>query len=364
MAHPNGNVETVTSTEGHVLRLLFWETTAACNLACVHCRRLDTAAEMARQDMTGEQALGLVDAIRRTGQPILVLSGGEPLTRPDIFDIAEHAHQTGLTVALATNGTLVDEAMAERIVASGIRRVAISIDGADAATHDDFRRQPGALAEALAGFERLRTRGMSMQINCTVTRHNAHQVDAIYDLAAERRADALHLFMLVPVGCGEQIAETNMLSAGNYEAVLRWLYRKSTAGPLEVKATCAPHYYRIAQQQARKEGRQLEAKTHGMAAMTRGCLAGTGVCFVSHTGEVFPCGYLPVSAGNVLKQPLETIWRDAEVFGQLRDPKSLQGKCGVCEYTGICGGCRARAYYETGDYLAEEPYCAWQPGEQ
>jgi heme b synthase len=345
----------------HALRLVFWETTSDCNLTCRHCRRLDVDAEAARNDLTTDQAKKLIAGIREVGRPILVLSGGEPLMRPDLFELAGSARDAGLPVALATNGTLIDDAMADRIVAAGIRRVAISIDGADAATHDDFRGLPGSLQQALEGFDRLHRRGMSMQINCTVTQHNVHQLDRLYDLALSHGADALHLFMLVPVGCGVQIAETNMLSAGRYEQVLRWLHKRGHEGKLQVKATCAPHFYRILQQEAEKSGGRLQGPREGMAAVTRGCLAGLGVCFVSHTGEVFPCGYLPVSAGNIRAQPLAEIWRNAEVFEQLRDFDALVGKCRVCEFTPVCGGCRARAYHATGNYLDEEPYCSWRP---
>jgi len=361
------------------LRLLFWETTAGCNLECVHCRRLDVSKQLMQSDMTTAEALNFVTGLAAYAKPILVLSGGEPLFRPDIFDIARHAGNAGLPVALATNGTLIDDAVAGRIVDAGIRRVAISIDGADETTHDKFRQQPGSLAAALRGFRYLRARGMSMQINCTVTKHNLHQVETLYGMARELGAEALHLFMLVPVGCGVQIAESNMLPAEEYERVLNWMYDKSKERALHLKATCAPHYFRVMRQRARDEGVRIEAThSHGkpasagkpgsghpggdMAAMTKGCLAGSAICFVSHTGEVFPCGYLPVSAGNVRRQGVQEIWERSDVFTRLRDDSQLEGKCGCCEFKRVCMGCRARAYYESrGDYMAEEPYCAYEP---
>ena len=358
------------------LRLVFWETTAGCNLECVHCRRIDVSKQLMKDDLSTEESLQFVDRLAEFAKPILVLSGGEPLFRPDIFTIAKHAGERGLTVALATNGTLITEAVAGKIVDAGIRRVAISIDGADEMTHDAFRRQPGSLAAALNGFRHLKKLGMSLQINCTVTKHNVNQVDLLYDKVVALGADALHLFMLVPVGCGVQIAEANMLPAEEYERVLNWMYDKSKLKQLHLKATCAPHYFRIMRQRAASEHIRIEASHshgkpegpghhHNMSAMTKGCLAGSAICFVSHTGEVFPCGYLPVSAGNVKKQALREIWESAEVFQRLRNPDELEGKCGCCEFKKVCMGCRARAFYEAnGDYMAEEPYCIYEPKRQ
>ena len=343
------------------LRLVFWETTSACNLECIHCRRTDVALELARTDMNTEMGKKFIDSLSDFSKPILVFSGGEPLFRKDIFELASYAKAKGLTTALATNGTLVNEEMANRIVAAGFERVAISIDGANPATHDKFRGIPGSFSRAIEGFRRLRDRGMSMQINCTLARHNAAEKEKLYDLALALDATALHIFMLVPVGCGMEISEQNQLPAEEYEAILNWLYDKSKEKKLQIKATCAPHYYRIMRQRAKQEGIKLSYVTHGLDAVTRGCLAGSAVCFISHKGEVYPCGYLPVTAGNVLQQSFSEIWEKSPVFLQLRDTGNLGGKCGICEYRNVCEGCRARAFGETGDYLAEEPYCTYSP---
>ncbi|HHT9149874.1 MAG TPA: SPASM domain-containing protein, partial [Candidatus Wujingus californicus] len=163
------------------------------------------------------------------------------------------------------------------------------------------------------------------------------------------------------VGCGVQIADDQMLHPKKYEEVLNHFYDLSKEAKIQTKATCAPHYFRIMRERAKEEGITISPKTHGMAAMTKGCLAGTGVCFVSHKGEVFPCGYLPVEAGHVRKQKFVDIWNDSPIFQKLRDPDLLEGKCGACEYKKVCEGCRARAFYDTGNYLAEEPYCIYQP---
>lgn len=349
---------------GNQLRLVFWETTAGCNLTCRHCRRLDVfGSGLAPGDMEKEDCIRLVDSIAAFARPILVLSGGEPLIRPDILQIARHAADKGLPVALATNGTMVDGALAERIVEAGIRRVSISFDGATAGVHDSFRGLPGSFGQALDGFRELGARGMSMQVNCTVARHNVHQLEEIVKLALDNGADALHFFMLVPVGCGVELSREMQLSPERYEQVLNWIYDKSVEYPdLQLKATCAPHYFRIALQRGGMKAMREKGHGHGaMHQMTRGCLAGTAVCFVSHKGEVFPCGYLPVSAGNVRETPLEKIWGESQLFNVLRDTDNLSGKCGLCEYKKVCMGCRARSFGEVGDYLAEEPYCEYEP---
>jgi len=352
------------------LRLVFWETTAGCNLRCVHCRRLDAMETVSREDLTPAEALDLIDQIAAIGNPILVLSGGEPLMRPDIFDLAARAKSRGLRVALATNGTLVDPAVAGRIRAAGFDRVSISLDGAEGATHDSFRGQPGSHAKAVETLRRLKALGVGTQVNFTVARHNIAEVPAILDLAIALGADALHFFMLVPVGCGLAIADSEMLTAGEYEKWLEWLYDREREGRIELKATCAPHYFRVMRQGGRRPGdagrpaagRQAADGKPSLHQATRGCLAGTGVCFVSHRGEVFPCGYLPVSAGNARTAPLRDIWESAGVFAALRDPGKLGGKCGACEFKMVCGGCRARAFGVSGDWLAEEPFCTWKPG--
>lgn len=368
------------------LRLLFWETTTGCNLACIHCRRLEVSRELSKLDLTTEQAKGFIATLPETGRPILVFSGGEPLMRPDIFELAEFARDCGLPTALATNGTIMDDAIARRIVHCGIRRVSISFDGPDAAVHDHFRGE-GSFDRSIAGLKLLRAAGMSVQINTTVARHNYRRLDDTYRLAMDLGADALHVFMLVPVGCGMELDKSVMLDEQEYEQALNWVYDRSLEGKLHLKATCAPHYFRVMRQRAKESGQAMPAHAHphrnmapgkhpgdagghpgshpgghgDMTAMTKGCLAGQGVCFVSHTGEVFPCGYLPVTSGNVKSTPLPKIWRESQVFAELRDESNLGGKCGCCEYSRVCMGCRARAFGTTHDYLAEEPNCSYVP---
>ena len=344
----------------NVPRLIFWELTKECNLKCIHCR-----AEADSVHFQGELSLdeikGVVDDIAAHYKPILVLTGGEPLYRKDFFSIASYCASRGLRTAMASNGTMIDRDVAKKIKDAGIQRVSISIDGRDAASHDGFRGIPGSFDNALAGIARLRENGVEFQINTTISRRNVDEIRDVMALAEKLGAKALHLFMLVPVGCGVEIAESEMISKERYEEVLNWFYDTSKNTEMELKATCAPHYYRIIRQRAKQEGRKLTFETDGMSAMTRGCLAGTGVCFISHRGDVQPCGYLPVPVGNVRKTPFHAIWEEAPEFKSLRDLNNLTGKCGVCEYKSFCAGCRARAYYDRGDYLSDEPYCAFVP---
>jgi len=360
------------------LRLVFWETTKACNLNCQHCRAIPET-ERASGELTTAEGINLIDQIAAVTKPVLILSGGEPLYRPDIFDLAAHGRDRGFRMALATNGTLIDRAVATRIRTTGFSRVAVSLDGALAETHDAFRRLPGSHARALAGLSYLKDEGVSIQVNSTIARHNVAELPRMLDLALSIGADALHIFMLVPVGCGVAIAEREMLPADEYERVLHWFYDQSKACAIDLKATCAPHYFRVRAQRIMEERRQGDRSTpfvaHGttlkaapdpaggrpLSTMTRGCLAGTAVCFVSNVGDVYPCGYLPVTAGNIRQQPFGDVWRSAEVFGRLRDPEAFEGKCGDCRYLSICAGCRARAYYETGDFMDAEPFCTYDP---
>jgi heme b synthase len=360
------------------LRLMFWETTKACNLECKHCRAVPQKG-LGPLDLTTEESIRLMDGIAAVSRPVFILSGGEPLFRPDIFDLAKYGRSLGFRMALATNGTLVDHRIAQQIEEAGISRVSVSLDGALERTHDQFRGVPGAWQRAITGIRHLRARGISVQINSTVAKHNVTELPELLDLALSLGCDALHIFMLVPVGCGLELAESAMLPADEYERVLHWFYDRSKDVDIDLKATCAPHYFRVRAQRIVQERQQGDRSTpfvaHGtrlkaapdpaggrpLSAMTRGCLAGTAVCFVSHQGEVFPCGYLPVSAGSVRRQPFADIWRGAEVFGRLRDPEGLEGKCGRCRYHSICAGCRARAYAASGNYMTEEPYCTYEP---
>jgi len=332
------------------LRLIFWETTRGCNLRCIHCRA-DAELKRSPDELTQDEAEKFIDEVVSFSKPILILSGGEPLYRDDIFDIAKYASDKGLHVALASNGTLITPEIAQKIKDSGIMRVSISIDGADAQTHDGFRGISGSFDKAILAIKYLQDKQIGTQINTTVSKHNVASLDKIIQLVRELKVNAFHVFMLVPVGCGVQIEETNQIEALQYEKVLEWLYEESKKPGLEIKATCAPHYYRII--------RQKGAKTQ-----SKGCLAGSNVCFLSYKGDIQPCGYLAVKVGNIRAKSFKNIWEHSDVFQKLRDPTLLGGKCGYCEYRFVCEGCRARAYAKTGNFLDEEPFCVYEPKRQ
>ncbi len=340
-------------------RLVFWELTEKCNLRCRHCRA-SVSDKPSSDELSTEEAKKIIDDLSVFGHPILVLTGGEPLYRIDIFEIISYAVKKNFPVALATNATLIDERMAYKIVEAGVRRVSISIDGSIAKTHDDFRNISGSFQQAMSGFDHLKRLGMSIQFNTTITRHNLNEISAIFDLAVHKGVDALHIFLLVPVGCGVELSKEQQITPEEYEDILNWLYEESKTSPIQLKATCAPHYFRIMAQRGSKEGRKLHSGS-GMAAMTGGCLVGRGIVFISARGDVRPCGYLPVNTGNIKNTNIKDIWEKAEVFHDLRNPEKLKGKCGICEFKHICMGCRARAFGESGDYLGEEPFCSYIP---
>jgi heme b synthase len=341
------------------LRLLAWETTRRCNLSCLHCRA--GAADHAYPDeLTTAQGEALLADLAGLGSPVVILTGGEPLLREDIHHLARHGTELGLRMVMAVNGTLLTPELASRLKDEGIQRLSISLDCPDAASHDAFRGQEGAYAGAVAGMRAAAEAGLEFQINTTVTRSNLGQVPRLLELAEELGAVAHHIFLLVPTGRGRALTG-EIITGQEYEEVLGWFARQKGRTPLELKATCAPHYYRVIRQRAKERGEKLTYQTHGLDAVSKGCLGGQGFAFVSHVGQVQPCGYLELAAGNVKQEPFSRIWRESELFRRLRDPDLLGGKCGVCEYRRVCGGCRARAYEATGDVLAEEPLCIHQP---
>ena len=360
--HPHGVTKHPHKSDkkpGSELRLVAWELTRNCNLNCIHCR---AAADKGPHEgeLDTNACMKVLDEIRQVGKPVIILTGGEPLLRPDIFDIARYGNEKGLRMVMAPNGTLITEDNAKEMVAAGIQRISVSLDGATAETHDRFRQVQGAFDGALQGIKWVKKAGLDFQINTTITQQNFEELPRIQELAVELGAVAHHIFLLVPTGRGKYILDGE-ISAQQYEETLNWFYDQRDKVPLQLKATCAPHYYRILRERAREDGTTVTFKTHGLDAVTRGCLGGTGFCFISNTGVVQPCGYLSVAAGNVTETPFHEIWRNSEVFKALRDFKQLKGKCGQCEYKRVCGGCRARAFEATGDYLSEEPLCSYQP---
>ncbi|NVL91075.1 MAG: heme b synthase [Desulfobacterales bacterium] len=342
------------------LRLVAWEVTRNCNLNCIHCRAAATKGPYLNE-LDTDAGLALLDQISEVGKPVVILTGGEPLLRSDIFEIARYGTKKGLRMVMAPNGTLITDAIAEEMAGAGIQRISISLDGATRESHDRFRQVDGAFEGAISGIKKAKQAGVDFQINTTITQQNFNELPKIQDLAVKLGAVGHHIFLLVPTGRGKYIVDQE-ISDQQYEQTLNWFYDQREKVPLQLKATCAPHYYRILRERARKEGKTVTFKTHGLDAVTRGCLGGIGFCFISHTGIVQPCGFLDLDCGNVTKKRFVVIWNESEVFKTLRNYDNLKGKCGKCEYRKVCGGCRARAYEATGDYLAEEPLCMYQHG--
>ena len=315
--------------------IIAWELTAACNLSCRYCRA-SASHEPDQGELDTDEAKRFVESIAPL-KPMLILSGGEPLLRPDLFQIIRLAVSLGIRVSLASNGTLITPELAKEIADSGVSRVSISLDGADAAMHDLGRGQ-GSFKRSIEGIENLRGR-VDFQINFTVTQKNQSELIRIFDLAEKLGAAALHIFFLVPTGRGR---EEDVITPVRQEEMLRQIEGEMDRRTLEVQVTCAPQYARL-----KKPG-------HGRGS--GGCLAGRRFVFVSRKGEVYPCGYLPLRVGSVREKNFIEIWENSPELQALREGR-LKGKCGRCEFSRSCGGCRARAYALTGDYLQSDPSC-------
>jgi len=357
-------------------RLIAWEVTRSCPLACKHCR----AAARNRPyegELSTDEGRRLLDNIARLARPTIILTGGEPMLRDDIYDLAAHADGLGLPVVMAPCGQMVDEAAARRMKRAGIRCISISIDGASPKSHDAFRGVAGAFRMACRAADAARRARLPFQINTTVTRASRDELPAIRDLAVRLGAEVFNPFLLVPTGRGKDLAGQE-LSAAEYERTLAWLAEAERDGPVRIRATCAPHYSRIRAQRAAREAEKgsrslfgTEKKTPGTffeepAPFSRGCMGGKTFAFISHTGKVQICGFLEKEAGDLRAVDLDfaRIWRESPLFRAVRDVDAYGGRCGICEYRYVCGGCRARAFAFTGDYLAEEPFCVYQPGGQ
>ncbi|RTI03378.1 radical SAM/SPASM domain-containing protein [Thermus scotoductus] len=350
--------------------LVAWEVTHACLLACRHCRA-SAEPHPLPGELTTEEGLRLVEEVATYHpKPLLLLTGGDPLARKDLFQILEKAKAFGLKVGLTPASTpLLTREMVFRLKAAGVTRLALSLDGATSESHDAFRGAEGTFQRTLEALSWAREAGLPTQVNTTVTRDNWPEIQALPDLLAEKGVVLWSLFFLVPVGRGGLLRQ---LSTKQFEEVLHWLYQISKTYPFHVKTTEAHHFRRVVLQRRQEEGvedRALAAGESlyreyfqdGMEHSRLGVTDGNGFVFVSATGDVAPSGFLPLYAGNIREQPLLEIYRNSPLFQELRNKDLLKGKCGVCEYRYVCGGSRARAWAETGDYLASEPRCAYVP---
>ncbi len=339
-----------------------WEITRRCNLKCVHCRSSSELNVVGHPDFSLAEAKRVLDDIASYASPVMVLSGGEPLLRPDVFEIAQYGTDKGLRMCLATNGTMVNQETCRKIKDSGIKMVSLSLDGASAEVHDNFRNMPGAF-EATTGAARLfKEHDIKFLVNSSFTKRNQKEIGKLYPFVKGLGATAWYMFMIVPTGRGENIMD-ELVSMEDYEGFLEWHYEmEKNESELLVRPTCAPSYYRVVLQKAKAQGddfkrRTLQFSTGG----SKGCLAGQLIVLIDVDGEVLPCSYFPVAAGNIRQQSFKDIWENSKLFKDLRDFKAYKGRCGACEYVEVCGGCRARAYAITGDYMDEEPFCSHVP---
>ncbi len=339
--------------------LVIWEVTQACDLACVHCRA-SAQSERNPAELTTVQGYRLLDEIRSFGEPLMVFTGGDPLKRPDLFDLIRYGVKIGLRTNVTPSATplLTAEAI-EGFKAAGVTRMAISLDGPDAASHDDFRGIPGTFDRAMFALRHARDIGLDTQLQTTVTRRNMDRLPEMAELAKEVRTRMWSLFFLIVTG---RALENDDLQAAEYEGVFEFMYELSKTAPFGVKTTEAMHYRRYVAQRIKAEhGPTQNENAKGVAFRTAGVSDGKGFVFVSHQGEIYPSGFLPVSGGNVLRDSLTDVYRNSPLFKSLRDTGQREGKCGICEYQKICGGSRSRAYASTGNYLAEDPSCVYQP---
>ena len=289
-----------------------------------------------------------MDQIAYFCKPILIISGGDPLQRKDIFEIASYASKLGIRVVMSPSGSDITPQVIEKMKTSAVKMISLSLDGSTAEIHDNFRQVNGAFDLAMRNMAYAKEGDLAFRINTTVTKHNLNDLSAILSLAVEVGARDWDVFMLVPTGRGKVEME---ITPEQYEETLKSIYKLSLNSPIPIKMTCAPQYTRIIAQQTME----------GQSAFGRGCMAGNGFCFISHVGDVFGCGFLPIVAGNVRQSSLKEIYQNASLFAELRDHNKLTGKCGICEYRVGCGGCRARALAQHSSHLAEEPYCVYKP---
>jgi radical SAM protein len=351
--------------------VVIWETTQACDLACLHCR----ASAVPRRDpreLSTDEAKQLVDTIRRFGRPLLVLTGGDPLKRPDAVEIVRYGVDAGLRVALTPSGTpLMTPEVLAALHDAGMSRLAVSLDGATAERHDGFRGVAGSFDWTIRMLETARSLGLSTQINTTISRHNLDDLERLIALMTRLDIALWSVFFIVAVG---RARPADLTTAEEFEEVFDRLYDLSKSAPFDIKTTAAPHYRRVIMQRQRDERRAgtREAPPVPLTAgvgfslpdgvgRAKGVNDGDGFVFVSHRGDIYPSGFLPLKSGNVRTDDLVEVYRTHELFRALRDRDRLKGKCGACEFKSVCGGSRARAYAMTGDPLEADPLCAYVP---
>ena len=340
-----------------------WEITRACAYACVHCRA-DAQPQRDPRELTTAEAKKLIEQLAAFGNnPILIFTGGDPLMRPDVFELIAYATQQGLRCSLTPTATaLPTQERLEKARAAGIRRVALSLDAPSREVHDQFRQVPGSWQRTMDTLHRAHDVGLSVQVNTTVAKHNIDILHEMVPFIQEVGAVQWSVFFLVPTG---RAMVEQMISAEQHERVFNWLYDLSQNAPFDIKATAAPMYRRVAieRKRAQQDGSPVTFQgagfqyTDGLHRPTKGVNDGNGFLFISHIGEIQPSGFLPITAGTVREHDIVDIYRNSPLFMDLRNPTKFKGVCGTCEYRDVCGGQRGRAYGMTGDYLESDPAC-------
>ncbi len=345
---PSNQLSQLTSPTEYRPSLISWNLTKMCNLRCPHCY-LD-AGKRAEDELTTIECFALIDEMKALGTEMLILTGGEPLLRKDIYDIARYASERGIWVVMGTNGVLITDKVVQKMLECGVKGVGISIDSMDPEKHDGFRGGPKSWEYSVQALEISRAHGLEVLVQTTVMETNYYEIPQLIDFAKEKGAWSFNLYFLVQTGRGE---EMNDLSPQQTEAMLTNLVEvQNEYRPMLVRSKCAPHFKRIA----------FERALGGLES--GGCMAGTQYGRITPEGNVTPCPYMTVEVGNIRENSLTEIWQTAPVFRELRDLKQLKGRCGDCEFKELCGGCRCRAYAAYGDYLQEDPACRYQPSGQ
>jgi AdoMet-dependent heme synthase len=360
--HMNPQIQTVDFNERPFIAI--WEVTQACDLACVHCRA-SAQPDRHPEELTTEEGMQLIDQIAAWKVPVFVLTGGDPIKRPDLFELISYARNVGVRVSLTPSATpLLTREVIVRLKEAGLARLAVSMDGASAGTHDAFRGLSGSFARTLDAVRWANEVGLPVQINTTFSRRNIGEIDEIVALMEQLRIALWSVFFLVPTGRGKL---NDLLSADEFEGVFERLHQLSKTATFDIKTTEAQHYRRYVLQKKVADKRagiapvEARVSSDDIGRAPRGLNDGKGFVFISHRGEVFPSGFLPVSAGSIRHESLESIYCHSPLFLDLRDTSKLEGKCGVCEFKEICGGSRSRAYALTGNPHGEEPCCAYIP---
>jgi radical SAM protein with 4Fe4S-binding SPASM domain len=327
-------------------RLIAFEITRRCKLNCKHCRANSTSEEP-DFELTTEQAKKIIDSIADYKKSIIIFTGGEPLERSDIYELTKHASRQGCPAVMATCGYPINPTSAQKLKNAGVISISLSLDAPDAETHDDFRGVHGAFEYAITAAEHLKKNGIRFQINTTITKNNIHLVEQIAELAQKLGAYCFNPFILVPTGRAGNL-KNQIVTPTEYRRLLEKFYEIKTISPLEVRVTCGPQFARLC---------QVKGKNAGFKSS--GCIGGRGFGFISYKGDVQTCGFLDLSAGNLLENNFnfDHIWENSKLLNEIRNTSLYTGKCGQCKFIDTCRGCRARAYYINGSYLAEDPVC-------